>query len=66
MLFLCVMIRATAIKTEKNLNNSEGVSKSVKSNIGKAMPALIEDTDIMRVNSKIIRKTTRHESVSSG
>jgi hypothetical protein len=46
MLFLCVIRRATATKTEKILNRSDGESNRVKSKTGKATPALIDPSDI--------------------
>jgi hypothetical protein len=65
-LFLCVIINAIATSIEKSLKNSEGVSKRVNNNIGKAIPALIEDTDTMRVMRITIRKIPRQLSVSRG
>ena len=66
MFFLCVKIRATDTTIEKILNTVDGVSNTKNSNSGKAIPALIDETDTIFVNKSTTRKTPKQLSVSSG
>jgi hypothetical protein len=65
MFFLWVNIRATDTTMENTLNKTEGVSKKRNKKIGKAIPALIDESETYPEISKTKRKTPKHEIVSN-
>jgi hypothetical protein len=66
MFFLWVTTRDILIIIENILNNSDGVLKKRKSKTGKAIPAIIEETDTIPVSNSTTRKTPMQQRVSKG
>jgi hypothetical protein len=66
MFFLCVRIIAMAIKTENILKYIECVLNSVNSNIGKAIPMVIDATDTYPVIRSTTRKIEMQDNVRNG
>lgn len=59
-------MRAIATRSENILNIRDGVSKKINRNSGKAVPALIDETDTYPVIKRIKTKTPAQERVSTG
>jgi hypothetical protein len=66
MFFLWVNTRDILIIIENILNNTDGVLKKRKRKTGKAIPAIIEETDTIPVINNTTRKTPMQQIVSKG
>lgn len=66
MFLRCVMIRRIATTIEKVVNTGLSFPNTTLSTIGKAIPAIIDDKETMRLANKTIKKTLNERQVETG